>query len=69
LLDLEVMESLDSGKPISQCQHTELPETTNTLRWHAELIEKIYDSTAPVGSAALAMVVREPIGVVGLVLP
>ncbi|VFT54574.1 aldehyde dehydrogenase [Pseudomonas aeruginosa] len=69
LLELAVMESLDSGKPIRECQHTDLPETINTLRWHAELIDKIYDSTAPVGSAALAMVVREPIGVVGLVLP
>ncbi|WP_136333348.1 aldehyde dehydrogenase family protein [Pseudomonas aeruginosa] len=67
LLELAVMESLDSGKPIRECQHTDLPETINTLRWHAELIDKIYDSTAPVGSAALAMVVRdreagEPLG-------
>ncbi|WP_031759752.1 aldehyde dehydrogenase family protein, partial [Pseudomonas aeruginosa] len=62
LLELAVMESLDSGKPIRECQHTDLPETINTLRWHAELIDKIYDSTAPVGSAALALVVREPIG-------
>lgn len=46
LLELAVMESLDSGKPIRECQHTDLPETINTLRWHAELIDKIYDSTA-----------------------
>ncbi|MGV8409653.1 aldehyde dehydrogenase family protein, partial [Pseudomonas aeruginosa] len=36
LLELAVMESLDSGKPIRECQHTDLPETINTLRWHAE---------------------------------
>ncbi|WP_137925240.1 aldehyde dehydrogenase [Cupriavidus sp. 2SB] len=67
--ELAVMESLDSGKPIHECQNTDIPETIHTIRWHAELIDKIYDSTAPVGSAALSLVVREPIGVVGLVLP
>ncbi|MBP0638025.1 aldehyde dehydrogenase [Cupriavidus sp. AcVe19-6a] len=67
--ELAVMESLDSGKPIRECQNTDIPETIHTIRWHAELIDKIYDSTAPVGAGALSLVVREPIGVVGLVLP
>ncbi|RCL02985.1 MAG: gamma-glutamyl-gamma-aminobutyraldehyde dehydrogenase [Candidatus Tokpelaia sp. JSC189] len=67
--ELAVMESLDSGKPIRECELTDIPEAIQTIRWHAELIDKIYDHTAPVGSNALALVVREPIGVVGLVLP
>ncbi|MDO5639980.1 MAG: aldehyde dehydrogenase [Neisseria sp.] len=67
--ELAVMESLDSGKPVRECQLTDIPETLHTLRWHAELIDKIYDHTAPVGHDALALVVREAIGVVGLVLP
>lgn len=67
--ELAVLESLDSGKPIRECQNIDVPETIHTLRWHAELIDKIYDSTAPTGSGAVTMVVREPIGVVGLVLP
>ncbi|WP_223569719.1 aldehyde dehydrogenase [Pseudomonas sp. BF-R-26] len=67
--ELSVMESLDSGKPVRECQLTDIPETIHTLRWHAELIDKIYDNTAPVGSGALTLVVREAIGVVGLVLP
>jgi len=67
--ELAVMESLDSGKPVRECQNIDVPETIHTLRWHAELIDKIYDSTAPVGPGAVTMVVREPIGVVGLVLP
>ncbi|MFT4066911.1 aldehyde dehydrogenase [Paraburkholderia sp.] len=67
--ELATMESLDSGKPIRECQNTDVPETIQTIRWHAEQIDKIYDNTAPVGSSALALVVREPIGVVGLVLP
>jgi gamma-glutamyl-gamma-aminobutyraldehyde dehydrogenase len=67
--DLAVLESLDSGKPVGECQTVDVPDTIHTIRWHAELIDKIYDSTAPVASSALALVTREPIGVVGLVLP
>ncbi|GAB7528571.1 aldehyde dehydrogenase [Pseudomonas sp. 3A(2025)] len=67
--ELAVLESLDSGKPIQECQNVDVPETIHTLRWHAELIDKIYDATAPTGSAAVSLVVREAIGVVGLVLP
>jgi gamma-glutamyl-gamma-aminobutyraldehyde dehydrogenase len=67
--ELAVLESLDSGKPVAECQTIDVHETVNTVRWHAELIDKIYDSTAPVGQGAVALVVREPIGVVGCVLP
>lgn len=67
--ELAVLESLDSGKPVSECQAVDVPDTIHTLRWHAELIDKLYDHTAPVGHNALTMVVREPIGVVGCVLP
>lgn len=67
--ELAVLESLDSGKPVAECQTIDVHETVNTIRWHAELIDKIYDHTAPVGQGAMALVVREPIGVVGCVLP
>ncbi|PDT81228.1 aldehyde dehydrogenase [Sinorhizobium sp. BJ1] len=67
--ELAVLESLDSGKPIREVQTVDVPDTIHTIRWHAELIDKVYDNTAPVGSNALTLVVREPIGVVGLVLP
>lgn len=67
--ELAVLESLDSGKPVRECQLVDVPDTIHTLRWHAEVIDKLYDYTAPVGSDALTMVVREPIGVVGCVLP
>lgn len=67
--EFAVLESLDSGKPIADCVGIDLPEVINTLIWHAELIDKIYDQTAPVGDEALAIVSREAVGVVGLVLP
>jgi len=67
--ELAVMESLDSGKPIRDCELIDLPETIHTIKWHAETIDKIYDQTAPAGEDAVAMIVREPIGVVAAVLP
>ena len=67
--ELAVLETLDSGKPIADCETIDLPETIATLKWHAETADKIYDQTAPAGDDALALVVREPIGVVAAVLP
>jgi len=67
--ELAVMESIDSGKTIYDCETVDLPEAINCLKWHAEAIDKIYDQVAPASDDHIAMVVREPIGVVGLVLP
>ncbi len=67
--ELAVMESLDSGKPINDCVTVDLPETIGCLKWHAEAIDKIYDQVSPASDDHIAIVVREPIGVVGLVLP
>ncbi len=67
--ELAVMESLDSGKTIYDCETVDIPETIHVIKWHAELIDKIYDQVAPTSDDHIAMVVREPVGVVGLVLP
>ncbi|MCU9846653.1 aldehyde dehydrogenase [Defluviimonas sp. WL0024] len=67
--ELAVMESLDSGKTIYDCETVDVPETIHCLTWHAELIDKIYDQVSPASDNHIAMVVREPVGVVGLVLP
>lgn len=67
--ELAVMESLDSGKTIFDCATVDIPETIHCLKWHAELIDKIYDQVSPASDDHIAMVLREPIGVVGLVLP
>lgn len=67
--ELAVMESVDSGKPIRDCETIDIPETINTIKWHAEAVDKLYDQTAPAGDEAIAMIVREPIGVVAAVLP
>jgi len=67
--ELAVMESIDSGKPILDCETVDIPETIHTIKWHAELVDKIYDQTAPSGDGTISMIVREPIGVVAAILP
>jgi len=67
--ELAMMESLEAGKPISDCMEIDLPETVNTLRWHAEAADKIYDQVSPSARGVVSMIVREPIGVVGVILP
>ncbi|MEL7253464.1 MAG: aldehyde dehydrogenase [Pseudomonadota bacterium] len=67
--ELAVMESLDSGKPIKDCEEIDIPETIHTLKWHGELVDKLYGQTTPSGDDTVSMIVREPIGVVACVLP
>jgi len=67
--ELAVMESLDSGKTIYDCENVDVPETAHVIEWHGELIDKIYDQVSPASNDHIAMVVREPVGVVGLVIP
>lgn len=66
---LAVLESLDSGKTIFDCETVDVPETAHVIKWHAELIDKIYDQVAPASNDHIALVLREAVGVVGLVLP
>jgi gamma-glutamyl-gamma-aminobutyraldehyde dehydrogenase len=67
--ELAVLESLESGKPIYDIETVDIPEALHCLEWHAELADKIYDQLAPAGDDAVAMIVREPIGVVACILP
>jgi 4-(gamma-glutamylamino)butanal dehydrogenase len=69
LTELAVMETQDCGKPITDSLTLDLPDTIETLRWHAEAIDKIYDQISPTQRDVVSMIVREPIGVVGTVLP
>ncbi|MEL6434419.1 MAG: aldehyde dehydrogenase family protein, partial [Pseudomonadota bacterium] len=67
--EFAVMESLDSGKPGRDCELIDIPESIHTIKWHGELIDKIYDQVGPSGDEALSMIVREPLGVVACILP
>jgi aldehyde dehydrogenase (NAD+)/gamma-glutamyl-gamma-aminobutyraldehyde dehydrogenase len=67
--ELAVLESLDSGKTITDCLHEIGNEVPTFFQWYAELTDKSFGKVAPTGEANLALIVKEPAGVVGLVLP
>lgn len=67
--ELALLETLDTGKPIADALAVDIPDSVETLRWHAEAIDKLYDQISPTAPDVVSMIVREPIGVVGAVLP
>ena len=67
--ELAALDCVDAGKPITECLNTDLPATIETFEWYAETADKVFGKVAPTGSDALGLIVQEPIGVVGAVLP
>lgn len=67
--ELALLETLDMGKPIRDSSRIDMPAVTNCMRWYAEAIDKLYDEIAPTANSIVAMVTREPVGVVGAVVP
>ena len=67
--ELALLETLDVGKPITDSLTVDVPATARCLHWYAEAIDKVYDEVAPTGPGALALITREPMGVVGAIVP
>lgn len=67
--ELALLEALEAGKPIGECLGLDIPESAACIRWHAEVTDKRYDALSPSGADVVSMITREPIGVVGAVLP
>jgi acyl-CoA reductase-like NAD-dependent aldehyde dehydrogenase len=67
--ELALLETLDMGKPIAHSLAVDVPATANCLAWYGEAVDKLYDEIAPTPAAALALVQREPMGVIGAIVP
>jgi acyl-CoA reductase-like NAD-dependent aldehyde dehydrogenase len=67
--ELALLETLDMGKPIGDSLAVDIPSAANCIRWYAEAIDKVYDEVAPTGPNALATITREPMGVIGAIVP
>ena len=67
--ELALLETLDMGKPITASLNVDVASAANTIRWFGEAIDKVYDEIAPTADNTLAMITREPIGVVGAIVP
>jgi gamma-glutamyl-gamma-aminobutyraldehyde dehydrogenase/4-guanidinobutyraldehyde dehydrogenase/NAD-dependent aldehyde dehydrogenase len=67
--ELALLETLDMGKPIRYSRSVDVQAAQNCIRWYGEAIDKIYDEVAPTGQDSLALVTREPVGVVAAIIP
>lgn len=67
--EIAMLETLESGKPITDSRTVDIPDSIATLRWHAEAIDKYYDQISPAPHDVVSMLVREPMGVVAGVIP
>jgi gamma-glutamyl-gamma-aminobutyraldehyde dehydrogenase/4-guanidinobutyraldehyde dehydrogenase/NAD-dependent aldehyde dehydrogenase len=67
--ELALLETLDVGKPISDAKSVDLGASIRCLQWYAETPDKMYDELAPARPDSISMITREPIGVVGAVVP
>ncbi|EMI5489455.1 aldehyde dehydrogenase [Providencia stuartii] len=67
--ELAALDCVDAGKPITECLNTDMPATIETFYWYAEALDKMFGKVAPTGQQELGLIVHEPIGVVGAVLP
>lgn len=67
--ELALLETLDMGKPIQFSLAVDVPSTARTIAWYGEAIDKVYDEIAPTPASSLALITREPMGVVGVIVP
>jgi len=69
LVELALLDSLDMGKLVTDAATLDVPDAAAIFQWYAEAIDKLYDEIAPTGPGDLALIRREPLGVVGAVVP
>lgn len=67
--ELAELESRDAGKPISAVLRQDLPAAIDTLTYYAGWADKIHGDTVPTRGDALTYTVREPVGVVAVIVP
>lgn len=68
-LELAVLGVRDNGTEIGMALKAEPGSAAGTFRYYAEAIDKVYGEVAPTQSGILALIHREPVGVVGAIVP
>jgi gamma-glutamyl-gamma-aminobutyraldehyde dehydrogenase len=67
--ELALLESLDTGKPISDARGVDIPLAIQTVRWYGEALDKVYGEVGPSGPGKLSYAVHAPLGVIGAIVP
>src|SRR5580765_3953417 len=67
--EMAELETLDNGKPIFESRYVDMPMVIDVLRYYAGLATKIHGETVNTIETAFTYTLREPVGVVGLIVP
>jgi len=67
--ELIQIESRDAGKPLASVKRQDMPAVIDTLRYYAGWCDKITGLVVPARPDAVTYTVREPVGVVGAIIP
>lgn len=67
--ELALLETLDNGKPISETTNADLPLVIDCLLYYAGWADKIHGETIPVRGEFFNYTIKEPVGVVGQIIP
>lgn len=67
--ELAELETLDNGKPIFESRFVDMPMVIDVLRYYAGWATKIHGETVNTFESAFTYTLREPVGVVGLIIP
>jgi len=63
------LETLDNGKPIFESRYVDMPMVVDVLRYYAGWATKTYGETVNTFETAFTYTLREPVGVVGMIVP
>jgi aldehyde dehydrogenase (NAD+) len=63
------LETLDNGKPIFESRYVDMPMVVDVLRYYAGWATKIHGETVNTFETAFTYTLREPVGVVGMIVP
>jgi 4-(gamma-glutamylamino)butanal dehydrogenase len=66
---LALLETLDVGKVIGNSLAVDVPFCADCIQYYAEFADKSFDEVAPTGPNDVAIVRREPLGVIGAIVP
>ena len=66
---LAMLETLDVGKPIQNSLDVDVPKAAECIAYYGEFADKLNDEIAPTGPNDLALIRREPLGVIAAILP
>jgi 4-(gamma-glutamylamino)butanal dehydrogenase len=67
--ELALLDSMDMGKLVTEANNVDVPSAADLFAFYGEALDKINGEIAPTEPGNLALVTREPLGVVGAVTP